>query len=296
MITASGLTRVLNSTQKRLELNDSTRIILFSDIHRGVGDWSDDFAHNKLVFSYALKHYLDNDYSYIEIGDGDELWENKNFGDIKTEYYDIFELMAQFAKKNRLILIWGNHNSYWNNEGNVQRELQELVGLKKVYEGITIGDKIFVVHGHQVEFLFEHWLGRNISRFILKHIWKFLQNVFGYNDPTSPAKNFGSRNKVEEKIFSWAKENHLLVIAGHTHRPMFNSLSKEGRIGKKEEMPYYFNDGSCVHPRCITGIEIEGNCIRLVKWFKNVGNEDGRVFVDRKILEQGDLSKIIDSL
>ncbi|MDW7775289.1 MAG: hypothetical protein SCH39_03000 [Methanosarcinales archaeon] len=132
-------------------------------------------------------------------------------------------------------MIWGNHNSYWNNDENVQKELEELVGITKVYEGITIGDKIFVVHGHQVEFLFEHWLGRNISRFILKHIWKFLQNVFGYKDLTSPAKNFGTRNKVEDKIFNWAKEHHLLVIAGHTHRPMFNSLSKEGRIQKKKK-------------------------------------------------------------
>jgi len=149
-----------------------------------------------------LNHYFHRDYSYVEIGDGDELWENNYFSDIKTEYYDMFGLMVQFAKKDRLTLIWGNHNSYWNNDENVQKELEELVGITKVYEGITIGDKIFVVHGHQVEFLFEHWLGRNVSRFILKHIWKLLQNVFGYNDPTSPAKNFGTRNKVEDKIFN----------------------------------------------------------------------------------------------
>ncbi|MCL7474546.1 MAG: hypothetical protein SCH39_02995 [Methanosarcinales archaeon] len=102
MVNTSGLTRVFNSIQKRIELNDSTKLILFSDIHRGVGDWSDDFANNKLLFSHALNYYFHRDYSYVEIGDGDELWENNYFSDIKTEYYDIFGLMAQFAKKDRL--------------------------------------------------------------------------------------------------------------------------------------------------------------------------------------------------
>ena len=53
-----------------------------SDMHRGDGTGSDDFAHNSLIFKCALDYYLDNGFTYIELGDGEELWENKGFDQI----------------------------------------------------------------------------------------------------------------------------------------------------------------------------------------------------------------------
>jgi len=44
MIIAKSLTKAYESTQKEIDLTDYTKIILFCDLHRGVGDWSDDFA------------------------------------------------------------------------------------------------------------------------------------------------------------------------------------------------------------------------------------------------------------
>lgn len=302
MITAKSLTKVYESTQKKIDLNDTTKIILFSDLHRGVGDGSDDFAHNKQIFSYALQHYLNLGYTYIEIGDGDELWENKNFEDVKRTYSNIFELMSKFYQEKRLYLIWGNHNRYWEKGKNVKTHLRMLVdniklfdGIEKVNEGVKLGDNIFIVHGHQIQFLCNHWLGRGISRFLVRNIWKFLQSVFGFKDPTSPAKNFKTRNIIESRISNWAKGKNLLVIAGHTHRPMFYSLSKEDRIQNKSGEPYYFNVGSCVHPRCITGIEIESEYIRLIKWFSDV-KTDGCLFVNRKVLEAEKLQTILNQL
>ena len=64
------------------------------------------------------------------------------------------------------------------------------------------------------------------------------------------------------------------MIAGHTHRPVF-SEPEEG---------CYFNTGSCVHPRCITCIEIERNNIMLVKWSVRP-REDRSLFVEREVLE-----------
>ena len=61
-----------------------------------------------------------------------------------------------------------------------------------------------------------------------------------------------------------------MLIAGHTHKPMFPEVG---------ETPY-FNDGSCVHPRCITAIEISDGNIILVKWSVNTKN-DGTLFIDR---------------
>lgn len=64
-----------------------------------------------------------------------------------------------------------------------------------------------------------------------------------------------------------------MLIAGHTHRPMFPEVGE----------PPYFNDGSCVHPHVITAIEIANGDIMLVKWNIKTKN-DGTLFVDRDVL------------
>ena len=64
-----------------------------------------------------------------------------------------------------------------------------------------------------------------------------------------------------------------MIITGHTHRPMFPDVG---------EVPY-FNDGSCVHPRCITAIEIERGYITLVKWGIET-KKDGTLFIGRDII------------
>ena len=104
------------------------------------------------------------------------------------------------------------------------------------------------------------------------YIWKPLQS-FGVKDPTSPAKNFKKRIKVEEKIIEWVKTNKEVVICGHTHRPVFPENCETS----------YFNTGSCVHPRCITGIEIQNGEIILIKWWITV-RDTGTLYVEREIL------------
>jgi hypothetical protein len=45
-----------------------------------------------------------------------------------------------------------------------------------------------------------------------------------------------------------------------------------------------FNDGSCVHPRSITGLEVENGAITLIKWQVST-SEDGTLKIIRKVLE-----------
>jgi len=99
------------------------------------------------------------------------------------------------------------------------------------------------------------------------------------------ANNPGKSNKVDDRIYRWAKANHdgvHTVIAGHTHRPVYENLSLTERklldlgVGtpgirkKRRADAAYFNAGSCVHPRCITGIEItfeyQKPKLELIKW------------------------------
>ena len=97
----------------------------------------------------------------------------------------------------------------------------------------------------------------------------------GIADPTSPAKNYKELIKVERRTKKWIIENNnIITIVGHTHRPRF---PEPGDIA-------FFNDGSCVHPRCITGMEIENGNIALIKWQIATG-EEGTLKVIRSILE-----------
>lgn len=290
MSVSSRLSEVFESS-KQIDFDDSSKMILFSDCHRGDNSWTDDFAHNQNVFFSALDYYYDQGFTYIEIGDGDEIWENRNFDDIRKAHSHIFWKMSQFHEAHRLYLVWGNHNRKWRKIKNVQRHLyryyDEREGCTKplfdgitVHEGLTLrhsstNKKIFLTHGHQGDLLNDKcwWVGR----FIVRNIWKFLQ-LFGAKDPTSPAKNFEKRQILEKKYVDWIsnnKEKANLLIVGHTHRPYLPEVGK----------PPYFNTGSCVHPRCITGVEIENEEIRVIKWFVDVKPGINRtLFVNKVIL------------
>ena len=127
-------------------------------------------------------------------------------------------------------------------------------------------------HGHQADwwnYTFWRW-----SRFLVRVLWKPLQ-VWGIADPTSPARNYKELIRIERRIKNWIVERGLrLTIIGHTHRP---------RFPEPGEIPL-FNDGSCVHPRSITGLEIEHGAISLIKW-QIATTEEGVLKVVRILLE-----------
>lgn len=271
---------------KEILFDSSSKLIFFSDCHRGDNSWADNFAGNQNLFFHALQHYYRNGFTYIEIGDGDELWENRNFSDIKQGYANIFWLLHQFFREGRFYMVYGNHDMVKGSKKFVKNNLFQYYNehSKKVeplfngiepYEGLILrhsetGNRIFVVHGHQVDFLNDRlW---RLSRFLVRYLWRPLE-LLGFNDPTSAAKNYSKKGDVEKKIIDWVRSNQQMVIAGHTHRPMFPQPGE----------PPYFNDGSCVHPRCITGIEIQNGQIALVKW-STQANSSGTLVVTRDIL------------
>ncbi|CAM1334515.1 metallophosphoesterase [Tenacibaculum aestuariivivum] len=270
---------------KKLSLNKEVKYILFSDCHRGDNSFADDFSHNRKIFHFALSQYLQKNFTYIELGDGDELWENK-FVDIFNANKDIYLLLKEFHSKKQLYFIWGNHDMYYKNPKNVAKNLNTYIdsatGKKKdllpnasFSEAIRLeqenGKSIFLIHGHQADwFNYTFW---KTSRLLVRVLWRPLQLV-GINDPTSPAQNFKELIKVESRLERWIKNNNQMTITGHTHRPRFPSPGK---------VPH-FNDGSCVHPRCITGLEIENLKITLVKWHV-ITKKNGTMQIIKTVLE-----------
>ncbi len=283
------MTQINPTRIKSIALEQDTKFIIMSDMHRGDGTGSDDFAHNSLIYKCALDHYLREGFTYIELGDAEELWENKTFEQIYITHTSIYDRIGEFhdsdQKKTRYIKIWGNHDIQWKNNENI---------LHRIFPGICIYEaaiidagtavRILLWHGHQVD---PKCSGRGaaFSKFFVRNFWPGLQRC-GLKDPTRAATNPGLSGEIDEKLYQLAINNDKdidMIIAGHTHRPVYENLSLTERrsiktetaaasgIGKKlKPEAVYYNTGSCVHPRCITGIEItmEGNApsLKLIKW------------------------------
>lgn len=258
-----------------IPFDDSSNIVLMSDCHRGKGSRTDNFSNNQNICIAALSYYYKRNYTYIEIGDGDELWENCSLSDIVEAHSDVFGQLSKFYYENRLYFIYGNHDMVKKYDRYVLNNLSSYFKDIKIYEGIVLKhrntqDKILLIHGHQVDYLNDQlW---KLSRFLVRYLWKPLES-FGINDPTSTAKNYAKKAAVGKKLTQWVESEGIMVIAGHTHKPTFPEVGE----------PPYFNDGSCVHPRSITAIEIQQGSIALVKWSVRA-KDDGTLFVGRDVL------------
>ncbi len=251
-----------------LPLYPHSKAVLFSDCHRGVGNSNDNFLKNQNLYFAALRHYYKNGFTYIELGDGDELWENRSFAAIREIHGNVFWLLSLFREEKRLYQLSGNHDHVLMK----CREFPHCEGLVLKLCGFR-QDKscleLYLTHGHQAELL-NSTLWR-LSRFLVRYLWKPLEQL-GVLDPTSAAKNYQRSQRSEKRLSRWAVKNDCYLITGHTHRPM---------LGSRETR--YFNTGSCVHPRCITCLELENSAVCLVKWHVDT-RPDNSLFVSRSVL------------
>lgn len=249
-----------------LPIYNTSKLALISDCHRGSGTSNDNFLKNRNLYLAALTYYYEKGYTYIELGDGDELWENRSLQQIYEIHSDVFELLCAFFRQKRLYMIYGNHDM-------VKKE-QPLFLDFPCYEGIILKDccsdkSLYLTHGHQADtFNSIFW---KLSRFLVRYAWKPLEQ-FGVLDPTSAAKNYSVKEKTEKRLEHWALQNQTTLITGHTHRPVLNP---------KE--PHYYNTGSCVHPWGITCIEIIHGSLVLVKWNLET-RDDLSLYVAKTIL------------
>ncbi len=259
---------------RKIAIDNQSKLVIMSDCHRGIGNKNDNFLENKYIYKKALTYYDKKQFTYIELGDGDELWEVKNYEKIKEEYNDIFKLIKKFHDKKRFIMIYGNHDICKKSKTFIKKhfEKEKDILLKEltIREAIVLdylGYEIFLVHGHQVDFL-NSTLWR-LSRFAVRYIWSILEFI-GIKDPTGPIKNHKVTKKVDKKLNNWSKKNQKIVIAGHTHKPVYPKVGDS----------MYFNDGSCVHPDGITCLEIENGKLTLVKWSYQI--KENKLIVERK--------------
>ena len=287
---------------KHITSTPGMKLIVMSDMHRGDGSGADDFAQNSLIYRCALEYYLENGFTYIELGDAEELWENDNFDQIYITHTPVYELLAKFhdpdPAKTRYIKVWGNHDLYWKDHQDIY---QALFPGMQIYEAVVLNDSILMIHGHQADPMCSGPVAA-VSQFFVNHIWADLQRT-GVKDPTRAATNPGLCNEVDERLHKWATNNDrgiTAIIAGHTHRAVFENLSltemrlQALRLKAEQAAPFqdrrdrrYYNTGSCVHPLGITGIEIileNFPHLRLIEW--NQATESNKVTIKRDALRE----------
>lgn len=165
-------------------------------------------------------------------------------------------------------------NNYYHYYDEYYQEKTELFKDIKPIEALVLkykkdNQEILVVHGHQGDFMNDQFW--HLSKFLLRYFWRFM-HVVGFHNPSSPARNLYKRHKVEKNYKKWILKHKMSLICGHTHRPKFPKLN---------ELPY-FNTGSCINTRGISGVEIlEGN-ILMVEW-RIRPDEHGILHVERFI-------------
>lgn len=271
-----------------IEFDDSRPMVFMSDCHRGDNSQNDEFGQNVLIYYHALQYYYNEGFTYVEAGDGDELWEVPDYKYIYTAHPSNFKLLRQFLEEDRLLMLWGNHNTQIKDpeyvKNHMTRDYDDYLDIDvEILPGIdpceslrlrykNTGQEIFVLHGHQGE-LFNDYLWP-VTLAGVRYFWRFLHKI-GFRYAANPARNKFRMAKVERKITKWMEDKDFLLICGHTHRPRFHLPSDASR---------YFNCGCCIHPRGITSIEMAYGEIALVNWKMHTRN-DGMVFVRRTIIK-----------
>lgn len=252
-----------------IAFDDGSRLVFFSDLHRGDGGPADAFRPNEALFLRALEHYEREGYTYIEVGDGDELWKNRGMRHVRRAHAPIYQALNRLRRAGRLHLLIGNHQLVGAERTRRYQRHGLLGGESLVLKHRVTGQRILVTHGHQGDGF--HARVRGATRLLVRHLWRRLQQRGMRTALPEPethhlesswmrraiAWSRNNQSHIEGRLKGWlASVEGLALICGHTHRAAFAEAG---------EQPY-FNCGSGVQPGQITGIEIADGAIRLVTW------------------------------
>lgn len=306
---------------------EASRYIIFSDQHKGAKDGSDDFRNAETNYINALQHYRKEGFYLIALGDCEELWENLIWS-VMSKNKPSEEAERHFVKEQRFTKVFGNHDLFWNNDPFASLYLKSMYGESiPVYEGVVLqtmlegkNTNLFLTHGHQGDGQSD---SNPLSAWFVSRVWAPFQSFLNIN-PNTPAYQKEMKSTHNRFMYEWSRlENNPVLITGHTHQPVFASLTHLERLYKqlisaekennvvtiqqlkqaiqfrKQEYdyvaanymqmkPFYFNTGCCCFSDGdITGIEIADGMIRLIKWKQQQATSQ------REVLEEMELLKLL---
>jgi hypothetical protein len=84
-------------------------------------------------------------------------------------------------------------------------------------------ESLLLFHGHQASFIQTRFIG------LVSVALRYVANPLGIRN-WSLARSNRRRFRVERKVYGFARASRQVVLIGHTHRPLFESLSKLDRL------------------------------------------------------------------
>jgi len=219
----SNLEKIYDNSYVR-KIGDDDSIVIFSDLHMGDGSKRDDFSKNGDLFREVLTRYYERKgYGLILNGDVEELYKF-DLPRIERRWSELFRIFNRFKKGNGLYKIYGNHDIDLTPLNGHHLETRTYGSIRLIYKG----DPIFIFHGHQASLFEDHM-------FLIKRIGiRYLATPIGVMN-YDVSNNNDTRFNVESRVYNFAKNRKLLAIIGHTHRPLFESLSKGDRLAYRIE-------------------------------------------------------------
>jgi UDP-2,3-diacylglucosamine pyrophosphatase LpxH len=220
---ATNLSDILHQAES-VKISGRDRIIIFSDLHMGNGGPTDDFLKNSELFLYVLRHYyLRRRFHLILNGDVEEL-QKFSLKQVLTRWQPVYDVFHQFNRKKRLFKLLGNHDDglqfYTPSPGSFK--LHEALRLEYKH------NNLFVFHGHQASLLYEKF--NTLVRFFLR-VFANPLHIKNY----SVAGDNRKKDRLEKRVYEFARRKKTIALIGHTHRPLFESLSKFETYRRKIE-------------------------------------------------------------
>jgi UDP-2,3-diacylglucosamine pyrophosphatase LpxH len=223
---ASHRLKSLLAAAPRRPVGPDEKFVILSDLHMGDGGRNDDFVHNGPLCLEALEHfYLAKGYTLILNGDVEELLRNSKT-DIEKAWRPVYELFDGFRAQDRLVWLQGNHEIL-PEEIRTGTRPGWFDGESLVLE-FTHGT-IFLFHGHQAGVA-------NSGRFngLIGLSLKVFANSLGIGN-RSIAHDSVKKFKLEKAVHDFSRVENVVSIIGHTHRPLFESLSKKESLAIRLE-------------------------------------------------------------
>ena len=214
----SNLERLLQSSET-IGIDRSSRVVVFSDLHLGDGGRDDEFRHNASLFETVLRQrYLADGFSLVLNGDIEELFKF-DLDAIAAAWDSLYDLWLAFGHNGFFRKIYGNHDHGLLDHREYKLAPALVESLELRYEG----QALLLFHGHQAS----PYLNEPSSLFSrsLFYLLRYLARPFGFRN-YSVSYSSRKRFAIERSVYEFSNRSKIISIIGHTHRPLFESMSK----------------------------------------------------------------------
>ena len=255
-------------------LRPGDKLVVFSDLHLGTGGADDDFAPNAGLYVAALERFYDREKFVLALnGDIEELMRFP-LERIEARWRAVYDAWGKFAERGGLHKTAGNHDQRLLHRRPNGQHLPVVESLR-----LEIGERrLWLFHGHQVSRV--NWLFQTLGRLALR----WLLHPLGIGNYTV-ARSSRRRFNVEQRAYLYARRRRLVAMIGHTHRPLFESLSRLDTV--KIEI-----ENRCrLYPAAPSGrkLELEGKLARLKEEYVDLQRKDRRPQRGENLYHEGPL-------